>query len=236
MKWHVTVEGAEAGATATLSVIAGKRRAEATIVVDPEKAEKDELLSEGLVFRPQSVTVRMDKVRKAALLVYVKIIEGGSKVVLSSDSESVHVSPDNIIINEADAKRHVAEYEVEVWGDRTNATGLVTAQNESSMALLEVRVRKDDEDDKKERGKGMFSEPDFNDEPEPLQRSSYSRETGKVSVYVNFPSVRHYLGSAGQHKKTLAAQVLIAELGRGAVFLGSGARKGRSKRACVGAR
>jgi len=212
-KWHITVEGSEAGACATLSASVGKHAAEATIVVDAEKGESEDLLSEGLVFRPQTLTVRMNRVRKAVLRVYVKIIEGGSRVSLTSDNESIHVSPDSIVVNEADARRHVAEYEVEVWGDRLNATGLVTAQMESSIALLEVRVRKDDEDEKKKPGKGMFSEPYFDLlDPEPLQRSSYSRETGRVIIYAHFPSVKHYLGEGCRHKKTLGAQILIADL------------------------
>lgn len=212
-KWHIMVEGAEAGVCATLSANVGKSTAEATIIVDPEKEEKEELLSEGLVFRPQSLTVRINRVRKAVLLVYVKIIEGGSRVLLTSDNESVHVSPDSIVVNEADAKRHVAEYEVEVWGDRINATGLVTAQMESSIALLEVRVRKDEEVEKKKPGKGMFSEPYFDLlEPEPLQRSSYSRETGRVTIYAHFPCVKLYLGEGCCHRKTLGAQILIADL------------------------
>ena len=212
---YVTVEGAEAGVRATLSANVGKRTAEAIIIVDPEKEEKEELLSEGLVFRPQSLNVRMNRVRKAVLLVYVKIIEGDSRVLLTSDNENVHVSPDSIVVNEADTKRRVAEYEVEVWGDRVNATGLVTAtaQMESSIALLEVRVKKDDEVEKKKLGKGMFSEPYFDLlDPEPLQRSSYSRETGSVTIYAHFPSVKHYLGDGCCHRKTLGAQVLIADL------------------------
>jgi hypothetical protein len=213
-KRYVRVEGTEPGARATLLAATGQRTAEATIIVDPEKEEKEDLLKEGLVFRPQSLTVRMNSVRKAVLLVYVKIVQGGSKVVLSSDSESVHVWPESVIVNAADARRHVAEYPVEVWGDRPNATATVTAETDGSLALLDVRVRDDQEEkEKKERGKGMFSEPHFDlDDPEPLQRSSYSRETGRVTIHANFPSVKHYLGDGCRHKKTLAAQVLIADL------------------------
>lgn len=36
--------------------------------------------------------------------------------------------------------------------------------------------------------------------------------TGKVSIYVNFPSAKHYLGDNCQYRKTLSAQVLIADL------------------------
>jgi hypothetical protein len=71
-----------------------------------------------------------------------------------------------------------------------------------------------DEEREKPRGQGMFSgQPDYNqEEPEPLERTRYSRETGKITIYANFPSIRFYLGGNLRHKKTLAAQVLVAEL------------------------
>jgi hypothetical protein len=60
----------------------------------------------------------------------------------------------------------------------------------------------------------MFSgEPYFDQEDlEPLQRISYSRETGRITIYANFPSIRLYLGQDLCHKKSLAAQVLVADL------------------------
>ncbi|GAI31317.1 unnamed protein product, partial [marine sediment metagenome] len=55
-------------------------------------------------------------------------------------------------------------------------------------------------------------EPEFNYDSEPLQRTSYSAETGKVIIYVNFPSTKHYLGDICQFRKALPTQVLIADL------------------------
>jgi len=58
----------------------------------------------------------------------------------------------------------------------------------------------------------MFSEPEYSYDEGPLQRTSYSGETGKVTIYVNFPSVKHYLGDTCQFKKTLSAQVFVSDL------------------------
>ena len=90
---------------------------------------------------------------------------------------------------------------------------MVTAETETALALLEVKTRMEEEQERP-KGRGMFSgEPYFDqDDPEPLQRISYSRETGKITIYANFPSIRHYLGENLCHKKTLAAQVLVADL------------------------
>ncbi len=213
LRRFVTVQGTEVGTRAILQATIGKQTAEATVFVEPEKEENEYLFKYGLVFRPESLTVRMNKTRRAVLRVYVKLIEGGSKIVLKSEHDSVHVWPEEIVVNEADARRHVAEYEVEVWGDESDVTAIVTAECEGHDALLEVNVRMEEEKERP-RGQGMFSaEPDFDQEdPEPLQRTSYSRETGKVTIYANFPSIRFYVGENLRHKKTLAAQVLVADL------------------------
>ena len=145
------------------------------------------------------------------MLVYVKMIEGGSKITITSDDETIHVSKNEIIVNESDATKHIAKYELEVWGEGAGQDAIITAECESYVALLEVCIRSKEDQEQKSR-KGMFSAPGFDYDPEPLQRTSYSLETGKVIIYANFPSVKYYLGEACQYRKTLPAQVLIADL------------------------
>ena len=59
----------------------------------------------------------------------------------------------------------------------------------------------------------MFSDPDFDMETkEPHQRSSYSKTTGKVTIFTHFASVKLYLGESCQYQKTLVGQVLTADL------------------------
>jgi hypothetical protein len=209
----VTVEGKEVGVCATLTAMIGKNSAAATVYVEPEKEENEYLYKHGLVFRPESLTVRMNKTRRAVLRVYVKIVEAGTAIRIASDHQGVHVWPEEIQVKETDARRHVAEYDVEVWGDEPDVSAIVTAETETADALLEVKTRIDEEQERP-RGHGMFSgEPHFDvDDPVPLQRTSYSRETGQVTIYVHFPSIGLYLGEDLSHKKTLAAQVLIADL------------------------
>ncbi|GEM_PF-758092 len=211
-RW-VTVYGTEVGIQATLKAEIGKNAAEALVCVDPAKEESQWLFNNGMVFRPETVTVRMNRTRTVLLRVYVKIVEGGSTIKLASDNASVHVWPEEIMINEADADRHVAEYKVQVWGDEPDVTSLVTAAAGSAEAGLEVQTRLEAEQERP-RGQGMFSnEPYFDtDENEPLERISYSRETGSITIYTHFPSVQHYLGKDLCFKKTLAAQVFMAEM------------------------
>jgi len=212
LRRFVTVQGTEVGTRAILQAAIGKQTAKATVFVEPEKEEDHYLFENGLVFRPESLTVRINRPRRALLRVYVKVIEGGSKIALKSDDDSVQVWPEEVLVNEADARRHVAEYEVEVSGNKPDVTAIVIAECEGRDALLEVNVRMDEEKEKP-RGQGMFSsEPYFDEDPEPLERTRYSKETGKITIYANFPSLRFYLGENLRHKKTLAAQVLVADL------------------------
>ncbi|MFH1010396.1 MAG: hypothetical protein V1784_04075, partial [bacterium] len=204
---YITIEGSEPDIEGVLRATTDNRQSEAKVYVIPEK---ELLLTEGMVFQPETLTVRPNKPRKVYLFVYIKVIEGGSTIKISSDNESVYVSQDALVVNEADATRHVVKYELEVWGEGVGQHAVVTAEYETFMALLEVHVKS--EEDEEPRGKGMFSEPDFSQDPQPLQRTSYSPGTGRVTIYVNFPSVKHYLGANCEYRKTLPAQVLIADL------------------------
>ena len=139
------------------------------------------------------------------------MIEGGSTVRISSDNDSIQVSKEEIVVNEDDATRHVAKCELDVWGEGVGQNAVITAECGTYIALLEVRVRSKEEQEGKGR-KGMFNEPEFDYDPEPLQRTSYSGETAKVIIYANFPSIQLYVGENCRFRKTLPAQVLIADL------------------------
>lgn len=154
----------------------------------------------------------MNKTRCVALRVYVKIVEVGSTIRFKSDHESVHVEPEEIAVKESDVRRHVAEYEIVVWGNEPEVTAIVKAETETADVLLEVKTRMEEEQERP-KGQGMFSEPYFDkDDPAPLERTAFSRETGKVIIYTNFPTIKHYLGENLQHKKILSAQVFVADL------------------------
>ena len=210
IKKYVTVEGIEPDIQGILRANTGDLLTEAKIYVTPEK---EILLDEGILFQPESLTLRPNQPRKVYLLVYIKIIGDGSKIKILSDNESVHISKNEIIVNDADANKHIAKYELEVWGEGVGKDAIITAEYEpySKMALLAVCVRSKEEKDNK-KGKNMFNEPEFNYDSEPLQRASYSNETGKVFIYVNFPSVKLYLGDNCQYRKTLPAQIFLADL------------------------
>lgn len=204
---YITVEGTEPNIEGKLIASTGNNSSEARIFVIQEK---EIFLEEGMIFSPETITLRPNKVRKVYLSVYIKIIKGGSTINIISDNPLIHISKGSITINEFDAIRHVAKYELDVWGEGEGQDALITAGCGEYMALLEVKIRAIDRPPQ-ERG-GMFNEPEFNYEPEPNQRISYSAETGKVIIYVNFPSVKHYLGEECQFRKSLPAQILLADL------------------------
>jgi len=206
---YITIEGLEPNIEGFITASVGRRSSQSRVNVVPEK---EFLYKEGMVFSPESVTLRPNQPRKVSLLVYIKMIEDGNEVKITSDNKTVHVSKEKIVINHRDAVRHVAKYDLEVWGDGPGQDAIITAEFESQIALLEVKVRSKESEDQKNR-QGMFSDPDFDMETlDPRQRSSYSKTTGKVMIYTHFPSVEHYLGEDCQHKKTLVGQVFIADL------------------------
>lgn len=205
---YITIEGTESGIEGIIQACVKERISAATVFVVPPK---DELLGEGMVFQPQSLTLRPNQPRKVQLVVYVKIIEGGSVISIHSENDSIHVSKNKIVVNEADALKHVAMYEMVIWGDQVDQNGVIVAECDTWMALMEVRIRSKEEKERKGR-KGLFKEPEFSNDPQPLQRTSYSPETGQIIIYVNFPSVKHYLGENCLYRKTLPAQVFAADL------------------------
>lgn len=203
---YITVEGKEPNIEGIISAQSGKKLAEARVFVVPDK----DLFVDAMKFEPETLTLRPNKVREVYLLVYIKKIEGGSKIILSSDNAAIHISEDEIFVNEAEATRHIFKYKLEIWGEGEGQEGMIIAECEYYSALLEVKIR--GEEKLEPRGAGMFSEPEFSFEDSPLQRTSYSSVTGKITIYVNFPSIKLYLGENCQYRKTLPAQVLIADL------------------------
>ena len=206
---YITIEGLEPNIEGVITASVGNRLSQVRVHVVPEK---EFLYEEGMVFAPESITLRPNQPRKVNLLVYVKMIEGGSGVSITSDNNTVHVSKEKIVVDDRNAIRHVVKYELEVWGDGPGQDAIITAEFGSYVALLEIRVRSKEEEDEKNR-QGMFSDPEFDMETkDPPLRSRYSKETGKIMIYVQFLSVKHYLGESCQYKKTLVGQVLIADL------------------------
>ena len=74
-------------------------------------------------------------------MVYTKIVEGGSEIVIATDNEAVQVSKDRFLVNESDAVRHIVKYPLEVWGEGDGQHALVTAEWENYAALLEVNIK-----------------------------------------------------------------------------------------------
>lgn len=208
---YITAKGEEPGVEGIIQAVTFGRASEARVYVVPEKDDRGLLLSEGILFQPGSLTLRANQTRKVFLLAYIKLIDEGSRIKISSDNESIHVSPQEIVVNEANASRHIVKHELEVWGEGVNQKSIITAEHENYVALLEVQIKPRGEEKEKAQ-KGMFNKPDFVYDHEPPFRISYSAETGRVIIYVNFPSNKHYVGDHCQYRETLPVQVFLADL------------------------
>lgn len=216
VKKYIKLQGKESGTEGKLIVSFGKNKSESEVFIVPEKSDKDLLFTEGMIFEPASLTLRPNQPRKVSLKVYVKKILSGSTIKLVSENESIKIDKEEIKVNDAEAIRHLVKYELEVWGEGVGKKGWITAiSNDDGLehtALLEVQIKSANIEEKDKNRNGMFSEPEFSLEHDPLQRASYSSESGKVIIYVNFPSNKLYLGKDGIYRKTLPGQILIADL------------------------
>jgi hypothetical protein len=115
-------------------------------------------------------------------------------------------------VNDALAEKDIFESKFEIWGEEIGQRGVISAEYENIfLALLDVRVTSKEE--KEFKGfKGIFKDYEFNFEEDPLQRVSYSSETGKIILYGEFPSVKHYIGEYGKFSSSLSAQVFVADI------------------------
>lgn len=205
----INFEAVEPNKTSKVIAEIGKKSTYSEIITIPER---DFLFTEGMVFDPQSITLHTNRPRKVRLYVYTKIIQGGSKIIIRSDNESITTSIDEIIVNEALAEKDIFTVDFEIWGNKIDENGVISAEYEKFfMALLDVKVISEKEEEKK-GFKGIFRDYEFNFEKDPLQRVSYSRETGKIILYGEFPSLKHYIGEYGKYASLLTSQVLIADL------------------------
>lgn len=207
IKKYITVSGSEANIEGEVKASLNENISKSKVYVKPE----EDLYFEGMIFQPGSLTLRPNSPRKLSLLVYTKMINSGSEIFVSTDNDSINLSQNIISVNESNAVRHVAKHTIEVWGEGEGQYALVQAEYGPYLALAEVNIRSKSKKEDIGR-KGMFREPEFNFDPSPLQRTSYSSETGKVEVYVNFPSIKSYLGENRKYGKTILSQVLVADL------------------------
>jgi hypothetical protein len=207
---YIRVQAKEVGDTIMKAEV-GKRTADSKISIIPE--DEDLIFKEGMIFDPGSVTLRPNQPRKIRLRVYIKIIPSGSRILLRSDNPAVSLSDEVIIVNEMKSNRHIYQHELEIWSAGEGQNALITAECHEPcerLALLDVKTKLKEE---KELPKGgMFNEPEYCYELEPRQRTQYSKETGRIIIYINFPSVKYYLGENQEFKDTLAAQVFLADI------------------------
>jgi hypothetical protein len=206
-KKNITIEGLDPNTEGKIEANYKYFFAEAQVYVMPEK---EFLLSEGLAFNPQSIVLHPNKIRTVFLLIYLKKINVGSKIIIRSDNPAVNLTPNEIIVGDIKAFKDITKYPINVWGEGVGQHGIITAEHEENIALLDVSI--EEQEIVNQGRQGMFNDYDYDYDPEPLQRASYSQETGKVIIYVNFPTIKFYLGKNLEYKDTLPAQVLIADI------------------------
>lgn len=205
---YFVIEGVEANIEGEVIAKKGKAESKTRVIVSPPKEEKELLKEEGLLFQPEHLTLRPNKIRKVQLLIYVKKLPHGTKVTIESNNDAIKTSLNEIVVDETKAEKHLVTAEIEIWGQGEGQSAEIEAVAGDNMAIMYAEVKKEETAGRE----GMFRKPDYNQEEDPLQRSSWSKNDGVVSIYVNFPTVRLYLGEAGEYKDAPEAQSFIADI------------------------
>lgn len=208
VKKSVVIKGLEPNIEGSVTARFKDIVAAANVYIIPEE---EFLIEEGMEFQPQSITLHPNKPKEVYLLVDLNKINIGSVVKITSDNDAVKVYPSQINIAASNVPNNVAKFELKVWGEGIGQHAVVSAECGDNIALLDVSI-KDKEKAPEKGSSGMFNEPEFNYDPEPLQRANYSAETGKVIIYVNFPTVKYYLGPHLEYQNSIPAQVLITDI------------------------
>jgi len=213
-KW-VSIDSDKVGQSGILTAVTTEGvRAEAQISIVPEPSHIEELKAYGVVFQPANIHANPGQARTAELWVYTKRVPDGSKIFISSDNKDVEISLKEIIFNHNDAVKNVAKYPIEITGYGEGTSAFVSAHVEDCVEMetgICVTISTSETKNKKFRG-GIFSEPEFVGELDPNDDVVYSRDSGKVRIYTNFPSTKFYIGEDSCNKKTLAGRIKIAEL------------------------
>lgn len=97
---------------------------------------------------------------------------------------------------------------------------------EAGVKVIEPKVTEEKEEKEKKKKKGgLFSEINPDLASNPTQRAQYIKDAGKIKIYINFPSVKEYIGPKLKGIETKEGKVMMAEL-IGEVFCRAMAEKG----------
>jgi hypothetical protein len=176
----------------------------AEAIVDAEEPKEYPL--EGFGFVPDNYRIRVNRTKKVLLKVDSDLLAaGGMKVRITSDNK--YIIPDTDRISLESSSDHLVESRISVMGTKSGEEGVIQAADvDNEMRVSEARVKVISGVD---RPKGFDIE--YDETNNPIQRSTYSREEGKIFIFVREPTVHRYYDE-GQYCDNLSFLVLCADL------------------------
>jgi TusA-related sulfurtransferase len=204
--------------------------AELKVTIVDENIHKEELKIYGLYLQPQNMTLKPGQTKRFDLLIDARRVPDGAEIHVVSDNPDafeIHRIPIDasdesecslpFVFSHNDTIKKIGHYRFELTGTGEGQETYIQASAPGYPEIencLGAKVQtKEEEDEAKYRGKsGSFDMPEYHDEPDPNEDGSYSPETGKIRIYLNFPSNRIYYGDHCEKTQSVAARIKTAEL------------------------
>lgn len=137
--------------------------------------------------------------------------EGDMVEVVSEDPQVEIVTPYVELEPRVDFP-DIGEGRVQISGHQVGAESLITAQAKGVRADAFIKVVSRPPQDRPRGPRGFITAIEFSPSADPRQRAIFDRETAKIIISTQAPSVAQYLGETGAGASTPQGQVLLAEL------------------------
>ena len=179
-----------------------------------------EPILDGLVIRPDVGYARPNERRRFSLYLPTPMAEGRDfpqvQITVEDMVGTIALSSDRVALKPHPKDPTILVGRFYAWGKHEGDSCTFMARLMARLTLqediAELRVREPTpRPGPPPRGRGLFREITFDDQTaQPIQRVSFGH--GEVTIFLNFPSVRDYLGPGGEGMDSPQGSLMCAEL------------------------
>ena len=176
-------------------------------------------LIEGLTIRPSTGYAKPEEQRRFS--VYLPARMSGTNtnprvtIVLEDVIGDIHISSTSITLAPQRSNAENLSGSFLVGGAALGESCIIYARWQDQEDIAEFRVHEPADREPREPGeprapRGLFRNIQFDETPSPIQRVSFN--SGEIRIYLNFPTMRKYLGDGGDGMGTPLGSLMCAEL------------------------
>ncbi len=170
-----------------------------------------------LLIKPETVYLMLDVPRYLSVYAPEGIINFSNLTAeIRSDNENIAVLDEKIGLNPHNERPELYYGKFRIVGKKEGEQSYIYCKYGDNEAIAQAIVLKPKEGKKKRqltgRKGGLFSSIVTDEDENPGQRVSYSRDNGEIRIFIKFPSVNRYLGLGLKGADTHKGRVMLAEL------------------------